>query len=342
MKDCFNTHIGLKGCGKEPPTSGMFINDVQGMSTELAENIANSDQVTASGVWSSVLKTSKLNLINDLTNGLSEKINFHQIAYQTKRPRPAREKEVIPAFAEYRGVLIEAPESRYSQIRIKSLFVYSSALVKVTVTLKVWNVWDGSEISSKQIEIAPGLNELPINAEINLTYSENSVFIGLDSSLLPAVYFLPEGAEFWDFWDDECPISNLSAGQSLRIGPALLPLAGTPGYNTIRRMIKPMGVWAHAEIICSAELFLCENIHHFTAAITYLQAWQLLLFKIASPRTNFFTYHREDVTEKLMSEFKSQYESNLKRTLAAIPVSGSGFCFDCSDTRMYEIQGSMP
>jgi len=344
MANCFDAHIGLKGCSTVIPTSGLYVNSLPGISTELVDKIATADQVTYRGVWKDILAISKAQLLNDLVNGLSEQINFHQIVYQTKRPRPSRTKETIPAFAEYRGVFIQAPESRYSQIRVKTLFVYSAAIIDVLVTVKTWNVWDGSEIDSQDFTLSPGFNEVAINLDIDLKFSENAVFIGVDSSILDTIYFLQEAPDYWNFWDDDCPYFNgqLWSNQQLLIQPASMALADSPDYTTVVRTGRPAGVWVQAEVVCSSELFLCENISSFTTAILYLEAWQLLLFKIASPRQNFFTYFKEDVTEKLMVEFQKQYESNMKRVLKAIPVEGSGYCFDCENTRTYEYHTSLP
>lgn len=344
--NCFNSHIGLKGCSSVAPTSGIWVNQLPGLSSELADKIANSEQVTLNGVWTDVKTIAKQTLLNDIVNGLSETINFHQIVYQTKRPRPSRTKETIPAFAEYRGILIEAPESRYSQIRIKSLFVYSASVIDVLATVKTWNVWDGSEIDSQDFTIAPGFNEIPLNLDIDLTFSENSVFIGVDSSILDTIYFLQEIDQFWEFWGgNDCPYSGGYTGytgQELRIGAAVMAFADEPDYETIHRQSRPAGVWAQVEIICSAEVFLCENMSSFTTAALYLLGWQLLMFKIASPRFNFFTTSREDTTEKLMSSYKEQYESNLKRILASIPTDGSGYCFSCENQNLYAQSGMLP
>lgn len=344
--NCFDAHVGLKGCSTVAPKSGIWINSLPGLSTELVDKISNSEQITFSNTWRDVLTIAKQTLLNDLVNGLNETINFHQIVYQTKRPRPSRTKVTIPAFAEYRGILIEAPESRYSQICIKSLFVYSATVQ--TITIKIWNVWDGSLVTTKDVNVVLGFNEIALDIAIDLTFSENSIFVGVDSSTLDTVEFLQEIDNFWSFWGwDDCPYVGGYSGligyqQQLRIQAARMALADGPDYTTVIRHGNPFGVWGQVEIICSSENFLCENIHHFTTAILYLLGWQLLLYKIASPRFNFFTTSREDTTEKLMQEFKTQYTSNLKRTLEAIPKSGSGYCFDCDNTRIYETHGVLP
>ncbi len=340
MANCFESYIGLKGCNSVAPKSGLYLNSLPGISTELVDKIANADQITFAGVWSDVQTIAKGQILNDIVNGLSENINFHEVAYQTKRPRPSRTKENIVASADYRGVLIEAPESRYSQIRIKSLFVFSATAG--VVALKAWNVWDGSILLTQNVTLVVGLNEIALDLAIDLTYSENSVFIGLDCTTIDTIYFLQQADDFWNFWDDECPYIGGYSSQSLRIDAASMAVADLPDYATVTRTSKPLGVWVSAEVLCASELYLCENLHHFKVAIQYLLGWQLLMFKLASPRVNFFTTTKEDVTEKLMSSFKEQYESNIKRTLKVIPVEGSGFCFSCEDRDTYSVEGVMP
>jgi hypothetical protein len=51
---CLTDYIGLKICGNENPESGVFINSLPGISIEMMDSIAESEQITFKGVWADV------------------------------------------------------------------------------------------------------------------------------------------------------------------------------------------------------------------------------------------------------------------------------------------------
>lgn len=53
---CLTDYIGLLVCGNETPESGLFINSLPGVSIEIMDGIAESEQLTFKGVWSDVQK----------------------------------------------------------------------------------------------------------------------------------------------------------------------------------------------------------------------------------------------------------------------------------------------
>ena len=52
--DCFLDYIGIKGCGAPVPDSGVYINDLPGVTLENIERIADAEQETFLGVWKDV------------------------------------------------------------------------------------------------------------------------------------------------------------------------------------------------------------------------------------------------------------------------------------------------
>lgn len=60
--DCLNGYIGIMGCGAPPPPSeegkfsGLYINQLPGVTLEAMENIADDEQENYLGVWADVQK----------------------------------------------------------------------------------------------------------------------------------------------------------------------------------------------------------------------------------------------------------------------------------------------
>jgi hypothetical protein len=70
--ECLIDYIGLKVCGTETSTSGLFINSLPGISLESIDKIAESEQVTYRGVWNDVQTEAAARFYVDVINELSK------------------------------------------------------------------------------------------------------------------------------------------------------------------------------------------------------------------------------------------------------------------------------
>lgn len=52
--ECFTGFIGLLGCKSEAPGSGLYINSLPGVTLEMVNKIADSEQITYLGVWKDI------------------------------------------------------------------------------------------------------------------------------------------------------------------------------------------------------------------------------------------------------------------------------------------------
>lgn len=68
--DCYTDLVGIKGCGEEP--EGGWINTLPGISLEVIDNIADSEQITYLGVWADVQKEASTQFKLDLIEKINE------------------------------------------------------------------------------------------------------------------------------------------------------------------------------------------------------------------------------------------------------------------------------
>lgn len=52
--ECFTGFIGILGCNAQTPGSGLYINSLPGVTLEMVDKIADSEQITYKGVWAEV------------------------------------------------------------------------------------------------------------------------------------------------------------------------------------------------------------------------------------------------------------------------------------------------
>lgn len=343
--DCLDNYIGLKNCSTAIPDSGIYVNVLPGINTELVDKIATSEQVNFLGVWENVKQRSFLRLKNDVVMRIQERMDFNDIIFQTKNLMfLTPSNPVVNSGAEYRGVYIKIPTTKYAEYYIDILQVYSDAIV--TTDVKVFDINDGKELFSLTIDLVEGLNNITIDEYFPLRYGNLELFIGVDASGFNSVETYQESYNWYDD-DFECVSQNSFHGQrnySLVIQPAKMLLAADALYDNIDRSSSGFGISLVSQIKCSIDAFVCQNRKQLEQALLYLMGAEILMEKIGSPRLNAFTSTNLENTEYLRLEFEKRYTDNLKRSMKTIPLEGEGFCFNCSGGEEVKIEyaGSMP
>ncbi len=337
--DCLNNYIGLKGCS-EAPESGFYINGLPGMSTELVDNIANSEQVSYAQVWEDVKQRSFLGLKDDVVNYMyndpenPKPVNFNQVIYQTKKLTKKGHNAIsVPMSENYSGVYVKLPESKYVEFYFREIYVFSDR--DIETVLKVWDLNDQSILLEKEISLSEGLNTVLVDTTFLLRYGVLELFIGVDTSEFNSIQ---TKIDFYGWYD--CEYSCCMDNGSIMIDPATLLIGEDATFSNLERG-EGNGISIGAEVKCSVDDFICENRKTLLRAIWYLLACEMLMQKIGSPRLNYFTASNLEQTEYLMNSFKNSYKSSLKIAIDTIPLEKS-LCFDCEDLFTVAYKGNMP
>lgn len=334
MITCLNNYIGIKGCNQTAP-SGLWINDLPGISTELSEKIANTEQKNFLGVWESVQKNAQMVLKNDIINIMSEKMNFNNILYQTRKPRKQTPNVLINAENKYKGVYIEAIRSKYVELNLKGIWLQNQSMATITTTLKVFDVNDGSELFSKEIEVNQGFQYVEISEVISQTYDELKLFVAVDVNELDTLQFIDGSYNLYDC-NDTC--TNVD-GINIYFGSS--EIQSEILYTDVQKS-SVGSISIDAEINCSISDFICQNKKILQQPYWYQLGNQMLLFKLGSPKLNYFTSTNLENTNTLREEFLSQYRSSIKRVVDAIPLTGESLCFNCDDKLIMQNSDMMP
>lgn len=331
---CLVDYIGLKTTGAIP-ASGLYINSLAGMSTELADKIANSEQITFMEVWKDVQTRAFLRLQNDVVNIINDTATFEQVLFQTKKPRIYQNQAVLPILATHKGVYVCIPESKFVSFYLKEIYVFSNEIVATTV--KVFDLNDGTVLHTQSVSLVVGLNTIAIDKTFDTRYGTFDLFIGVDSTAFSTVEFLPE---YFNFYDCHNQCATSFGHDYLVIEPATLPLAGVADIDNLVKFSSGQGVAIGAEIQCSIEQFICINKKSLQQSLLYLLGAEMLLQKLGSPRLNFFSSSNLEGTNSLRAEFEGRYLSNLKRTLKTLPMDD--VCFDCSSQSVVSYKYNTP
>lgn len=335
---CLDNYIGIKSCSIVP-TSGEYINTLPGMSTELVNAITNGEQATLVQTWKDIQTSSYDKFVDDIANFLREKkaVKFDEVILQTpKLDMLSREIEIIPASNTYRGVYFRLPMSKYTAIYLKGVHVYSESAI--STTLKVWDVNDGTELLSQDIDLVEGVNYVDINETLLPKFDSAVMFVGIDATNLVSVKTSRNGFLLGDD-DCACAYSKLYPISTYEYYPAYIEIGEEVVYTNLQQEGNGMGVELDADMMCSVDQFICQNKKRLKTAWKYLLAFQTLLTKKNSYKLNMFTTSNLEASAQLMSHYEKEYNNSLDRALEVIP--NNDFCLSCDGTLNVYYGGSI-
>jgi len=331
---CFEGYIGLKHCSLDVPTSGLYVNDLSGITTELVAKVQSSDNVTFKEQWDSIEKRSINRLYSDVKNIISEEYTFDEVNYQTNRlTRSESTPTVILATNSEIGTYLRLPRSKYAALRIKNIFIHSETEEDTTTDYRIVDINNGKILKTGEITVVNGFNSFEVDLNIEPTYSAIEVAVLVDMNFDS----IQTSTDFWEDCECRLPVTQVWPTNEEVVIWATEPT--TYKYKDLNLTSLGKGVWIDAEIYCSSSIFTCEKKNILKLSYWYLLGVEVLNEKINSNRLNVFSQTNVELTGKLRDEYQAQYLGNLKRTLKNIKIN-DGFCFTCNQQVHYG--GMMP
>lgn len=77
---CLLDYIGLRGCGTAEPGSGLFINDLPGISSELIQEITEAEEQTYLATWNNIQRQSILMFRSQLLSQVNQCYQVNKMA----------------------------------------------------------------------------------------------------------------------------------------------------------------------------------------------------------------------------------------------------------------------
>jgi hypothetical protein len=88
---CLENFIGVRWCNNAEPDSGVYINDLHGISLKQIDNLANDEQLTFMGVWNSVQKRAIQRIKTGVVNYFSKRYRLKNTSQSVELPETAAE-----------------------------------------------------------------------------------------------------------------------------------------------------------------------------------------------------------------------------------------------------------
>jgi hypothetical protein len=339
--DCLKDYIGIRHCSQDAPASGLYLNNLAGMSTELADKIANSEQQTFIGVWDDVQTRALLRFAQDFQMYLFDyaKAGFNKTIYQTPRLQKPRKYELLGPESTLRGVYVYLPISRFVKFYLKSVQVYISSIVgdvfEGNSSIQIYDLQNEKLLRTFDFPITKGLITIPVDLEFGLETEAIELFIGINSTVLGTIITTDN---LYNWFDGDCNYYPSWSGSGIndysRISPAKMGLGADPTFENVSFAGLGQGIAIDSQVFCSIEQFLCENKQFLKTPLLYLLGSEMLFQKLASntgSRLNWFTYGNLEQTIATRNQFEYEYVKAMKNAVRSLNIPDSGICFACNE-----------
>ncbi len=329
---CLKDYIGIKGCGNSMPLSGIYINQLPGVSLEIIEKIADKEQVTFMGVWNDIQTRSWIRLEKDLRRALRNKYKLKSVSSNGYINPEIDVQNTDPSSAHYKGVVIDISNNVYNKQKHSFLAIGISD-IKLTlpqpaalVTLKIFDEY-GTELDEFKVENAiEGINLIKVSKK----YSAHRLFIGIDATNLTLATGTISKDILSGCYDCICNVCGSYCQPGIYGAQSLI---NTP--SAISKEDSFFGLQICFSISCDYNAIICCNKQEFIDVWMYLLGCELMLERMYSPRLNQYTTIDIDEAKELKDYYTVEYEKALEEAVKGIDIDEEDCCLICDPKISY-------
>lgn len=312
--DCFIDYIGLRNCSATEPDSGVYINDMAGMSIKRLDNISNEEKKTFLGVWNAIQKRCAFEMESRI---LTKFTNYYKIAKSLQSSIFGwfdYDSTFLSLESKYKGTMFTAYLPSYAKAQINTIELYSSQAY-TGVKFYIYDL--NSAIKQKEItvDLVEGYNKIDINysalVKANFYFR---LFLCYDASLYSLKQSKPNyqmnGHDEY-MWAQDGDVSG--------------------SFNYANFIANTgSGISTNFSIECSLDAFICERKQLLKFAWSRLLMAEIFNETINSDRTNYFTTINIEVAQDGYNKAMSDFNQSIGDVLENMDIPYDEICFECN------------
>lgn len=330
---CLEGYIGIRGCDDSEPESGLYINDLPGISLETLDKIADQEQITYLKVFEDIERRA-LRRFRTLTNHwLGVRYQIRNLTQSANLGKLIDETNITGIASEDRGFafwLSNDDDYRISNlhvIHVQELAMYEPRTNGgQTITVKIYNIthrdaehYDGDQVFTYTFTSAEGWNRIPVNLDIK---AELGIMCVYNGNIKSAALELPEDISC--FCECVCDYYGCCDAKIEGIQKAMGTFAGnvTRGTNTF-------GLSGIISVGCRFDQFICDNRQNFATALWWLYGYEYWYERIYTNRLNRFGTIDKEHAIKARAESWTMFNDELQISLEGVYLK-EDCCVDCN------------
>lgn len=287
---CFNNFIGVKCLTTGTPTSGLYINDLEGLNLKYAANIADSDYISGLQFLNDKIQFATKLVISDLTRYSLPYFRINSVVDELSVGDWAN--NTLATANVDRGVHLQIKRSRMLRINISNIKIKLGN----ANTSHVVYIEDGT--NSENYSFTTDANG---EAEINLNFTSTTqdVYVYMDNTSIN--------------------VNNSSiktgCGCSSKSGQYL----SAYGWNGSGNSNSTYGLKIQATAVCDNDEFACVLGPKLGLPILYRSGIEILHEAVATDRLNSLTLLDTDKINFLLENWTAEYDKQMKMLIESLP-----------------------
>lgn len=332
--ECLIDYIGVFGCGLPIPPSGLYINQLPGITLKSMDKIANDEQVTWLEVWKDVQGRASRRFNTTISKYFNKTYKLNRLNKSHCLNSTDYDDTPIGIDNKWKGFILKLDEIDSNALSaFQTLFIPHLKLPSAKdahTTIKVFDLNTNDELYELEVTCNQGWNTIQVNKQ----FFSNWIFVAYDASGVSAYDLIvsedADGNQCPCLVCDTCTVTVQGAASDDLNNPTMV----TAGTNSF-------GLTGCFNVTCSFNSLVCRNKNVFSDAWMKLLGSELMVERVYSERINKYTTAGKKEAQELMDFFNVEFEDSLKDTVAGIQLDDNDCCFVCNNGGVQQTKSVM-
>lgn len=312
--DCLNNYIGLRGCGSTAPPSGLYVNDLPGISLKQLVSLTTEEESTYIDMWNMIQRRAQNRFSLDVREAMGKHYKLNSLMQGINLGNTIKSTNVNPNH-QWQGFSIEMVEdedyeyvpSPLASIHIQELRYFETDLAPSPIDIKIFDLYSLQELFTYNFTPVNGWNTIQVNTTFHNNYNVNSwgVLCAYDGSVTL-----------------NCAQTDIPTYHSTPSCCDVRIRGANSNANVVSYTSDTYGLYGTFSVVCNWDAIVCQNKTIFSRAYWHLLGIELITEQLYSNKINKFTTVDLNRANELRKEYQVEYMKSLEQ------ISG-GFKFYC-------------
>lgn len=322
--DCFDNLIGIhKACNEETPTSGLYIQDLPGITLSVANFATDEETISGLTMIQNRMTHAQNAIVSHVRNQLADKIRSNSVIQNDSIGYYKENLEIVTAESgKLKGIRVKITQYPYMEFFISRLWLkYASA---ITTKIYVYDLMTDTKLDEFDITTVA---KTPIAVTVNKGYQTNKqkldLFIGVDASEADTYKTELNKANCYS-----CTNGNYS-NKYISFSGVSISDSGQIIDSNIESNTGTNGLSFEYSLNCSVEPFICNMASILAWPMLYKTGSEIMKELIASRRHNSVINIDRGTNESLRDEYEAEFLASMSGILNNMSLPND-VCFRCN------------